>query len=236
MNVFAAPSEVFDEVKRRPPLVSNWLVPALLFVLIGSVSAFVIFSRPGIQQQLREQQTKKMDELVKAGKMSQADADRAQEVMEKFTGPAMMTAFGVAFAGIGGFVRLFWWALLLWLAARWGLKRNPGYMKMLEVAGLASMVVVLGAVVTLVLTAVSGRLFMTPSLALLVSDFDVSRKTHLLLAAANAFYIWQVIVFAVGLAKLTDVPFGRALPLALACYVVQELLFIFCPGMGQMAI
>jgi hypothetical protein len=236
MNAYAAPGELFEEVKGKPPIVSNWLVPALLFVVVGSVSAVLIFSRPTIQHQLREQQTKKMDELVKSGKMTQADADRAQEMMEKFTGPTMMTAFGVGGAAVSGFVRLFWWALLLWLATRWGLKQNPGYLKMLEVAGLASMTVVLGAVVTLLLTVISGRLFMTPSLALLVSDFDIGRKSHLVLAAANAFYLWQVVVFAIGMAKLTGATLSRALPLALACYVVQEVLFIVCPGLGQMAI
>jgi hypothetical protein len=236
INVFAAPGEVFEEVKARPPVVWNWLAPALLFLLVGAVSAVVIFSRPTIQQQLRDQQAKKMDELVKAGKMRQADADHALEIMEKFTGPTMMAALGIVFAGAAGFIRLFWWALLLWLAARWVLKRNPGYRKMLEVAGLASMIVVLGAVVTLLLTAISGRMFMTPSLALMVNEFDVSRKSHLLLAAVNAFYLWQAIVFAVGLSKMADVSFGRALPVVLACYVLQELVFVFCPGMGQMAI
>ena len=236
LNVFSAPSEVFEGMKGKLPMVSNWLVPAVLFVLVGAVSAVVIFSRPNIQQQIREQQSKKIDEMVKAGKMSQADADRAQEMAEKFTGPTMMAAFGILFAAIAAFVRLLWWALLLWLSARWILKRNPGYLKMLEVAGLASMIVVLGGVVTLLLTAISGRMFMTPSLALMVSDFDMSRKQHLLLAAANAFYLWQVVVFAIGLAKLADVPLSRALPLTLACYIGQELLFIFCPGLGQMAI
>ncbi len=236
MNVFAAPGDVFEELKGKLPKVSNWLVPALLFVLVGIVSAVVMFSRPTIQQQIREQQAKKMDELVKAGKMSQADADRALEMTEKFTGPTMMAAFGIFFAAIGAFLRLLWWALLLWLAARWVLQRNPGYLKMLEVAGLGSMIVVLGAVVTVLLTAISGRMFMTPSLALLVNEFDVARKTHLLLAAVNVFYLWQMVVFAIGLSKLTDVPFGRTLPLTLACYIGQELLFIFCPGLGQMAV
>src|SRR5690349_19624022 len=90
MNVYAAPGEVFEGLKGKLSVVSNWLVPALLFVLVGSVASFLIFSRPTIQHQLREQQTKKVDELVKSGKMSQADADRAQEMMEKFTGPTMM--------------------------------------------------------------------------------------------------------------------------------------------------
>jgi len=69
MNVLAGPGEVFDRIKASLPAASNWLVPALLFALVGAISCFVIFSQPAIVQQIHEQQAKKMDELVKAGLM-----------------------------------------------------------------------------------------------------------------------------------------------------------------------
>jgi hypothetical protein len=75
----------------------------------------------------------------------------------------------------------------------------------------------------------------TPSLALTLSDFDVSRKSHLLLGTVNVFYFWQIGVLSVGLAKLAQVPFFRAMVLVLTCWVLQELLFIFS-GLGQFAL
>jgi mannitol-specific phosphotransferase system IIBC component len=234
LNVFASPGEVFDDIKASLPVVSNWLVPALLFALVGVISSIVMFSQPAIVQQIHEQQAKKMDELVKAGKMSQADADKAAAVAEKFTGPTMLTIFGSVAITIISFVRLLWWGLLLWLVGK-AMKKPIGYAKALEIFGLASMITVLGAVVTILLTVILGRMIATPSLALIVKDFDVTRKSHLLLGTVNVFYFWQIGVLSVGLAKVTGAPFMRALLLVLTCWVLQELVLIFT-GMGQMAL
>jgi hypothetical protein len=193
-----------------------------------------VFSQPAIVQQIREQQAKKMDELVKAGKMSQADADKAAAVTEKFTGPTMLTIFGSVVVTLIGFVRVLWWGLLLWLVGKI-LKKPFGYAKALEIFGVASMVTVLGAVVGILLAVMLGRMIATPSLVLLVKDFDITRKTHLLLGTVNIFYFWQVGVLSVGVAKLTGVTFMRALPLVIICYVFTELLLIYT-GLGQFAL
>lgn len=234
MNVFAGPGEVFEEIKASPPTASNWLVPALLFAFVGVISSIVIFSQPAIVQQIHEQQAKKMDELVKSGKLSQADADKAAAMAEKFTGPTMLKIFGSVAAVIMSFVRLLWWGLILWLLGK-VLKKPVEYGKALEVIGLASMIMVLGSLVTILLTVNLGRMIATPSLALAVSDFDVARKSHLMLGTVNLFYFWQIGVLSVGLAKLASVPFIKAMPLVLACWVLQELLLIFS-GMGQFAL
>src|SRR5437867_2565772 len=168
MNIFAVPGDVFEELKGSAPLVANWLVPTLVFALVGALSAIIIFSQPAIQQQLREQQAKAMDQKVKAGKITQAQADQAQAMIEKFTGPAMMKVFGSVGAVLVSFWRLFWWALVLFLFSRWFLKAPIGYLKAAEVAGLATMVTVLGALVALLLTVNLARLFAGPSLALVI--------------------------------------------------------------------
>jgi len=233
MNVFAAPSEVFDDIKPRPPAVANWLVPAVLFALVGVISSIVVLSQPAIVQQFREQQAKGMDEMVKAKKMSQADADKAAAVYDKLSGPTMMT-IGSVFITVVAFVRVLWWGLLLWLIGKI-LKKPFGYVKALEIFGVASMISVLGALVTMLLTVILGRMNATPSLVLLLNDFDITRKTHFLLGTVNIIYFWQVGVLSVGVAKITGVTFMRALPLVFVCYVLTELLLIYT-GLGQIAL
>ena len=115
LNVFAAPREVFEEVKNSPPSTSNWLVPALIYVVVGVISSFVIFSQPAIVQQIRDQQAKVMDQQVKDGKMTQAQADQATAMMEKFAGPGMLMVFGCVGAVLGSFRHIFWCAFILWL-------------------------------------------------------------------------------------------------------------------------
>src|ERR1051325_3315093 len=235
LNVFAVPGEVFCEVKASAASAANWLVPVLLLAISGAVSAVIIFSQPAIQQQIREQQSKVLDKQVQAGKMTREQADQAIGMIEKFTGPTMLKIFGGVAAVMTSFVRVFWWALVLWLFGKWFLKAQFDYAKTLEVAGLALMISMLGTIVTVLLTVNLARMFATPSLALAVHDFDATRKSHLFLGAANVFSVWQVGVFAAGLARLANVPFLRAAFLIFAYWFMQESFFILS-GLGQFAL
>jgi hypothetical protein len=235
LNVFATPGEVFEEVKAAPSTASNWLVPTLLAAVVGVLASILIFSQPAIVQQLREQQAKVIDQKVKEGKMSQADADKALAVLEKFMGPTMLKISGSIGAVIGSFVRLFWWALVLWLAAQFFLKVKVNYLKAVEIVGLATMISLLGGIVGLLLVVNLGKMFSSPSLALVVSDFDVQKKSHLVLGALNVFSFWFIGVMSSGLSRLAGVPFPRALVLVLGYWILQELLLIYS-GLGQMAL
>jgi hypothetical protein len=237
LNVFAIPGEVFAGVKASHLSIGNWLVPTLFSAVVGVLTAIVVVSQPAIQRQmheLTERQAKALEQQVKAGKVKQADADRARAVTRAITEPATLKALGGMAAALISVARVFWWAFVLWLLSRLFLKVRLGYLKTLEVAGLALMISVLGAVVMLLLMVNLPKLFATPSLALAVSDFDASRKSHLLLGAANVFSFWLVGVLSVGLAKLAGVPFLRAVWFVFAAWIIQESLFILLGGvLGQ---
>ena len=234
LNVFASPGEVFEEVKNSPPRTANWLVPALIYIVVGVISAFVIFSQPAIVQQIHDQQEKVMDQQVKAGKLTQAQADQAMAAIDKFTGPGMMIVFGSVGALVGSFIHIFWWAFVLWLMGQLFLKIKFPFIKAVEIAGLATMILVLGMAVTILLTVITGKLGMTPSLALLVSHFDLKSRTHLLFAAVNIFSFWQIGVTACGLARVTGAPLNKALLLVVLYWLAFTLFFIVI-GFGQMA-
>lgn len=235
MNVFAIPGDVFEEVRATHGTATNWLVPALIGSIVGILVAVVMFSQPAIRQQLREKQEQALEQQVKDGKLTRQQADQAIAVIEKFTGPTMMAIFGSVGAVVAGFARLFWWGLVLWLLGRWFLKARFGYMKAVEVAGLASMITVLGMIVSMLLIVNLGKMFSTPSLALAVSDFDEKNKSHLLLGAVNVFNFWLIGVLGAGLARLAGVPFLRAVFVVLGYWIVVSLLLIFV-GMGTMAL
>ena len=235
MNVFAVPGDVFAEVRASTFKTVNWLVPLVLLAAIGAIAAVIIFSQPAIQQQLTEAQTKAMDQKVKEGKMTQAQADQATEVMSKFMGPVFWKVAGAAGAVFFSAGRMLWWALVLMLLGRWLLKTSLGYGKCLEVVGLALMISALGTLVTMLLQVNLSRMFATPSLGLVISNFDINRKSHLALGAINVFSIWQVGVLSVGLAKLTGSPFLRAAWVVFTYWVLQESFFILI-GFGQMAL
>ncbi len=235
LNVFAIPGDVFAEVRAAPSAAVNWLVPVVLLSVVGALAAVIMFSQPAIQQQMQEAQAKALEQKVKQGKITQAQADQATEAMNKIMGPVVWKVAGAVGAVFYTVLRMLWWALVLMLLGRMLFKTPLGYGKCLEVVGLALMISALGTLVTVLLQVNFAKMFATPSLALAISDFDANRKSHLVLGAINVFSIWQVGVFSVGLAKLTGSPFLRAAWVVFAYWVLQES-FLIIAGMGQMAL
>jgi hypothetical protein len=237
LNVFAIPGEVFETVRVNRFCVANWLLPALLLAVVGVLTVIVVFSQPSIQKQVRElgdQQAKAVEQQVKAGKVTQADADQVQAITRSIANPATLKIAGSMAAVVIGVARVFWWAFILWLVGRMFLKVQFGYLKTLEVAGLALMISVLGGVVALALTVNLTKVLATPSLALVAPDFETTRKSYLMLGAANVFSFWLVGVLSVGLARLARVPFLRAAWFVFAIWVIQESLLSLVGGaLGQ---
>jgi hypothetical protein len=235
LNVFAAPGEVFDDIKAAAPSTANWLVPVIIYAVVGVISVCIMFAQPAIQQTVHDQQVKELDKRVQQGKMTQAQEDQALQIMDKIMGPKMLAALGSFGMVIYSFVSLFGWALVLWLAGRWFLKTKFGYLKVLEVAGLSSLIIVLGMVIGTLLAVILGRLYVGPSLALLVSNFDPKNRVHLLLGAANVIYLWHAGVLAIGLAKLSGGSMTKAFAVVFGFWVLIELLLI-AVGLGQWAL
>ena len=176
-----------------------------------------------------------MEQQVKDGKLTRQQADQALAVMEKFTGPTMMAIFGSVGAVVTSFIRLFWWGLVLLLLGRWFLKARFDYLKAVEVAGLASMITILGMIVSMLLIVNLGKMFSTPSLALVINDFDEKNKSHLMLGAVNVFNFWLIGVLGAGLSRLAGVPFLRAVFVVLGYWLAVSLLLIFI-GLGTFAL
>jgi hypothetical protein len=231
MNVFASPGEVFEEVKRTPNQTTNWLVPAILAAVVGVVATVLIFSQPTIKRQIREQQEKAFQQQVNEGKMTQQDADKILAGMEKFMGPMMMVGGSLSVIAMA-FGRLFLWGLVMWLIARWLLKVDVPYLKMVAVAGLSSLIITLGGIVQLLLGVILGKMMATVSLALFLKDFEFTNRMHFLLAAVNLFKLWAMVLLGLGLARLTASSWAKATLLMLIYWAVFSLVLIGI-GLGQ---
>src|SRR5947199_8986899 len=101
LNVFAAPSEAFDDIKHKPVNHANWAVPATLIVIIGWFGALLIFSQDNIKQQLKEVSHKAIQKQFEKKHLSQAEMDKQMDMAEKVGGiMPMVGAFVVPiFAG-----------------------------------------------------------------------------------------------------------------------------------------
>lgn len=224
LNIFATPGDVFDEVKASKPSVANWLVPILLSILIGAISIVVVFSQPNVMQQMRDQQNKVFEDQIKAGKMTQADADRAEAMMGK-VGPAIMEATAIVGIVIVMFVRLFWWALVLWLLGKWFLQADFPYQTALEVAGLASVISVLGSIVICLVSVTVGKMTVI-NLALLDPNGNPQGFLHMALADLELFDVWLAVLMSVGLARLAKVSWGKAATVTGVYWVIMQVLLV----------
>jgi hypothetical protein len=185
--------------------VANWLAPALLLIAIGWVGAWLVYSQPAIQQQMREMNDRIVQKLVDKGKLSNEQAELNRQTMEV---SARISPYAAPV--FAAFVTPFGWGLILWLVGTRVLKGNFPFMKAVEVAGLASAITVLECLVKTLLIVGLGNLFASPSPALLVKDFDPQKPSHSLLAVANIMTFWVLAVRSIGLARLSGVPFVRA--------------------------
>lgn len=209
-NVYAAPGEVFEEVRTNPPANANWLVPALILILVGWLGAWLIFSQAPIKQQMRDMREQAIQKQVDKGRLSQKQADAALQAAEKF-GNIGAVAGGVAVPVFRGFISPLLSGLIIWLVGAKVLKGNFTYTKAFEVAGLTNMIAVLGSIVTTLLILIMGNLFAAPSLMLLVKGFDPQNNTlHSVLAAINVMTLWALAVKAIGLSRLSGASFGKS--------------------------
>lgn len=230
-NVFMAPSEVYAEVATSPVQRSSWLTPYLLMVLVSIIFTMVLFSNPSLRGQMFETQQAEWKKQVESGNMTEADAERAREFMES---SIIVTVMGVVGSAIVASAMMFGAALGLWLVMKFLVKSPHTYRKMLEVYGLASLIGVVGAIVTLMLINVLDTIHASPGGALLLlGSFDKSNFVHKLLAAITIFGVWQSAVIGIGIAKLSGSPVSKGMNIAFALWAIL-VAFFATTGVGIM--
>ncbi len=210
MSVFVTPAEVFDEIKTSPPNSANWVVPLVCSMIVGIIYSLVVFSQPGIIQNMKDATEKKMEESVAAGKMTQKQADQAQETIGKIMSPTFFKVAGIVSSIFINTGLLFLVALIIWLLGKYGFHGDFGYLQAVETVSLAGMIYVMGGVVSMLLAVIYGNMSMTPGPVLLVGHFDPANKVHLILSAVNLISLWYVGVLALGLSRLSGGGFGKS--------------------------
>jgi hypothetical protein len=239
LNVFAVPGDVFAGIKAGRFCVWNWLLPAALLAVVGVATVIVAGPSASVQRQLRDrfdQQNKTLEEQVKAGKLSRANADREQAVPRIVLDPLIWKAAASIAAVVSGPARVFWWAFILWLLGRRYLNVQVGYLKALEVAGLALMISVLGEIVMLLLIIDLPKLLTLSNPTLVVTDLETAQRSRLCLGAEMLFSVWLIGVLSVGLARLAGAPFLRAAWFVIAvCMILLSFLLLVVGGLVQFA-
>lgn len=232
VNIFTAPGELYDNVRDTPPTASNWLVPALIFLVVSIVMHFVAMNNPSIADQTGAMMRKGMDDAVAQGKMTAEQADQTFEMMRP--GSTMFTAMAVGGTLLMTFGALFGLGLVYWLVGKGAMSATSPYMKVVEVVGLTFLIGTLEVIVTSVMIIGLDRVTATPSAAFFIGDFDFTNKMHALLGKLNLFTIWTLIVTSIGLSRLFRKDFPKVLVLVLVLWILWIALTVFAGcGVGQ---
>ena len=217
VNVFVSPGEVFDDIKSRPYNPVNWLVPAVLSIIVGIVFTFVVFSQPQIVQGMKEAQEKQMQQMVDKGIYTRQQADQGQAMMEKFFGPTAMKIIWTLMMFIVVPAKIAFIAFLVWGIGRVALKTPFDYAKATEVVGLCAAISVIDMIVRTLLAVIYSNASMSLGPALFVPHFNPQNPLHGILAFLDIFLFWQIGVWSLGLAKLSGQSFAKSLAWLGAC-------------------
>ena len=224
-NVFAAPGELYENVRLAPKTTSNWLVPWIIFAVVAVIMGQVMMSNPSLTDQLGAVIRQKLEKQVQEGKMPSEQADRAFE----FTRPGSMTFTITRIAGsvVGPLIALFVLGLIYWALGKSVMKAQSPYMKVVEVVGLTFLIGALEQIVTTLLMFLFDSIFASPSLALFVSNFNLENKLHVILSKINIFTFWSMAVLSIGLSKLFQRDFPKVLVLVLVLWVIWVVVSVF---------
>ena len=230
LNVFATPGDVFEEVRSSPERTSNWLVPALILIVVSWAAGLLIFSQPAIKQQISDITQQSIERQIDSGHMGEQQAEQARAAGEKW---ALIVAqiFAVLGPVLGGFVMPFLWGLFVWLLGAQFFKGHFSYMKAVEIVGLCNMILVLETIVRTLLIVGLGNLYAAPGLVLLVNQFDPQNTWHKVLAAVNVMTLWVLAVRGIGLARLSGASLAKSIVWVFAIWAAYTGFFI---GIGAL--
>lgn len=228
-NVFATPGEVFEEVRTSPVRFSNWVVPMVIFMIVGCIGSVLIFSQAPIKQKMREQYLQTIQPQVDSGKIPKDRVDTLIDTMMAF-GTVGAAVSPVVYAAI----QPFWWGLIIWLVGARLWKANFDFMKAVEVAGLAITILILQSIIHTLMAIITSNVYATANLILLVKDPDPKNPFFVPLTALDATSIWALVVRSIALARLGGRSFARAAVWVFGVWIVTTGFFTALAALGQL--
>lgn len=232
IGIITEPENTYENVRRVGPVKTDWVVPLLVLTLVIAIATFVRMSNPALREKIRQQQQEVFDKQVAQGKMTQQDADRASEMVEKM-GP-LQAVFSVV--GVLIFVPLVFLivAVFYWLILKFGMKGAFTYGAFLGVYGLTAYFGAIDQLLALILSLVTGNLAASVSPALLMKA-DITSPAFKLANALNPITIWSMWVLGIGVAKVGGIAKAKAYGVVFGLWLVWTLLSAFIrlpiPGM-----
>jgi len=220
VNVFAAPSKTFEDVKRS----SGWWVPYLIAVVIGVLYAFALLHKiglPALVDGVIHQSPALESRIASATPEVAARIHSSIEMQFKFLylGPVFSLLAGLAAAGV------------LLATANFGAGGKATYKEMLGVwfYGALPLVVFYLLVIAAVYGGVAGDNFniknpIGTNVGFYLTGADLPKTLMPLLSALDIFAIWTAVVLTIGVSTVAGIKRGGAAAIVFGWWIVFILL------------
>ncbi len=227
-GVFTAPAEVFENLVKSKPKTIDWIVPIVILIVLAILSNFLKFNNEQIRDSLVAFQEQRIDKLVEEGKMTEEQAEIAKERIETFG--EVQKIFSVVGVLIDIPVIFLIVTLVYFLLGKLFLKGDVDFMTIFSIYSLSSLIGSVGVIVSTILAFLTGSFFASASPAIFM---EVStEKTYILASKFEVFTLWQLAVFAVGMAKAFNKEYISAFAVVFGAWAVWVVLSLFVPFLG----
>lgn len=203
-GVFSEPSKTFSQIAKFPIKTIDWLLPFLILMIIAGIIRSVVIYNEEIMYQAKKQQTEMFEKMVKEGKMTQEQADKAIENSEKsmeiFRGPVGWV-INIISSVVFGFIFFFIISGIYFLFIKFLLKGEGSYQHVLVANGLTSVISIIQVLLVGIITLLTGKIIMDTSLANLF-EFEKGSIVKFFVSKIDPLSVWAYSVLSIGLAKL----------------------------------
>lgn len=204
IGVFSEPSNTFSQISKFPVRTIDWLVPFLvLMILVGVIRSLAMLNED-VMYETKKQQIEMFDKMVKEGKMTQEQADKAIEESTKsmkfMIGPVGWV-INVTSSVIFGFMFLFIISGIYFLLIKFILKGEGTYQHTLVASGLTAYISMIQIIIGGILTFLLGKIIMDTSLTNFI-ELEKGTLLRFFVSKVDPISIWAYSVLSIGLAKL----------------------------------
>ncbi len=227
-GIFTSPGEVYENLVKSTKSVTDWLVPIVIIVLLSIVTTILKFNDERIKDSLLQFQEQRFEQLVEEGKMTEEQAEVAKERLEAFG--STQRIFSIIGILIGVPIMFLIVSLVYFLLGRLFFKGDVDFMTVFSIYSLSSLIASLGVIVSTILAFITGSFFATASPAIFMEPS--TSKTYILASKFEVFTLWQLAVFAIGMAKAFNKNYGPAFGLVFGAWAIWVVLNLFVPFFG----
>jgi hypothetical protein len=230
-GIFTEPGNTFTEVKSSSRK-TYWLIPLIIFALITGLSSYIVLNDEELSSEIKKQQIESMrerfDQAVKEGKMTRDEANQQLEKSQKMFSGGMFVIFGL----IGGIVSVFLFFFakaLVYLGVFKIFKGSAGYVNIMNVLGIASVIGSIQMIIDTVLAIFMGKMFVNLGPVLLFSQEQLGKQTYMFIANFDLLNIWYLIITSIGLAKISNIKTSVSVVIVFVLWLIWVVLTTFGP-------